>query len=35
MIFCTVKFYKEQTQNKKEDLYSNIEKAIEETPNSD
>ena len=34
-IFGTGKFYKEQSQNKKEDLYSNIEKAIEETPNSD
>ena len=34
-IFGTGKFYKEQSQNKKEDLYSNIEKAIEEAPNSD
>ena len=34
-IFGTGKFYKEQSQNKKEDLYSNIEKAIDETPNSD
>ena len=34
-IFGTGKFYKEQTQNKKEDIYSNIEKAIDETPNSD
>ena len=34
-IFGTGKFYKEQTKNKKEDIYSNIEKAIDETPNSD
>ncbi|MEK9544680.1 MAG: SMC-Scp complex subunit ScpB, partial [Pelagibacteraceae bacterium] len=34
-IFGTGKFYKEQTQNQKEDIYSNIEKAIDETPNSD
>jgi len=34
-IFGTGKFYKEQSQNKKEDIYSNIEKAIEETHNSD
>ena len=34
-IFGTVKFYKEQSQNKKEDIYSNIEKAIDETPNKD
>ena len=34
-IFGTGKFYKEQTQNKKDDIYSNIEKAIDETPNSD
>ena len=34
-IFGTGKFYKEQTQNKKEDIYSNIEKAIDETPNKD
>jgi len=34
-IFGTGKFYKEQSQNKKEDIYSNIEKAIEEAPNSD
>ena len=34
-IFGTGKFYKEQSQNKKEDLYSNIEKAIEKAPNSD
>ena len=32
-IFGTGKFYKEQSQNKKEDIYSNIEKAIDETPN--
>ena len=34
-IFGTGKFYKEQTQNKKEDIYSNIEKAIDETPNKE
>ena len=34
-IFGTGKFYKEQSQNKKEDIYSNIEKAIDETSNSD
>ncbi|MBL6857767.1 MAG: SMC-Scp complex subunit ScpB [Pelagibacteraceae bacterium] len=34
-IFGTGKFYKEQSQNKKEDIYSNIEKAIDETHNSD
>jgi len=34
-IFGTGKFYKEQSQNKREDIYSNIEKAIDETPNSD
>jgi len=34
-IFGTGKFYKEQSQSKKEDIYSNIEKAIDETPNSD
>jgi len=34
-IFGTGKFYKEQSQNKKEDIYSNIEKVIDETPNSD
>ena len=34
-IFGTGKFYKEQTKNKKEDIYLNIEKAIDETPNSD
>ena len=34
-IFGTGKFYKEQSQNKKEDIYLNIEKAIDETPNSD
>ena len=34
-IFGTGKFYKEQSQNNKEDIYSNIEKAIDETPNSD
>jgi len=34
-IFGTGKFYKEQSQNKKEDIYSNIEQAIDETPNSD
>ena len=34
-IFGTGKFYKEQSQNKKEDIYTNIEKAIDETPNKD
>ena len=34
-IFGTGKFYKEQSQNKKEDIYPNIEKAIDETPNKD
>ena len=34
-IFGTGKFYKEKSQNKKEDIYSNIEKAIDEAPNSD
>ena len=34
-IFGTGKFYKEQSQNKQEDIYSNIEKAIDETPKSD
>ena len=34
-IFGTGKFYKEQTQNKKEDIYTNIEKAIDDTPNTD
>jgi len=34
-IFGTGKFYKEHTQNKKEDIYTNIEKAIDETPDSD
>jgi len=34
-IFGTGKFYKEQSQNKKEDIYSNIEKAIDETTNKD
>jgi segregation and condensation protein B len=34
-IFGTGKFYKEQSQNKKEDIYYNIEKAIDETPNKD
>ena len=34
-IFGTGKFYKEQSKNKKEDIYSNIEKAIDETPNKD
>jgi len=34
-IFGTGKFYKEQSQNKKEDIYSNIEKVIDETPNKD
>ena len=34
-IFGTGKFYKEQTKNKKEDIYLNIEKAIDEAPNKD
>jgi len=34
-IFGTGKFYKEQSQNKKEEIYLNIEKAIDETPNND
>jgi len=34
-IFGTGKFYKEQSQKKRGDIYSNIEKAIDETPNSD
>ena len=34
-IFGTGKFYKEQSQNKKENIYENIEKAIDETPNKD
>ena len=34
-IFGTGKFYKEQSQSKKEDIYQNIEKAIDETPKSD
>ena len=34
-IFGTGKFYKEQTQNKKENIYTNIEKAIDDTPNID
>ena len=34
-IFGTGKFYKEHTQNKKEDIYTNIEKAIDETPDLD
>ncbi len=34
-IFGTGKFYKEQAEAKKEDIYSDIEKAIDQTPNSD
>ena len=34
-IFGTGKFYKEQSQNKKENIYSNIEKVIDETTKSD
>ena len=34
-IFGTGKFYREQSQNKKEDIYSNIEKAMDETSDSD
>ena len=33
-IFGTGKFYKEHSQNKKEDIYSNIEKAIDDAPES-
>ena len=33
-IFGTGKFYKEQTQNKKDDIYTNIEKAIDESRDS-
>ncbi len=33
-IFGTGKFYKEQISNKKDDIYSDIEKAIDETPES-
>jgi segregation and condensation protein B len=34
-IFGTGKFYKEQTASKKEDIYSDIEKAIDQSPKSD
>jgi segregation and condensation protein B len=34
-IFGTGKFYKEQSSAKQEDIYSNIEKAIDEAPESD
>ena len=34
-IFGTGKFYKEQSESKKEDIYSEIEKAIDQTPKSD
>ena len=34
-IFGTGKFYKEQSDRKKEDIYSEIEKAIDEAPKSD
>jgi len=34
-IFGTGKFYKEQSQKKRGEIYSNIEKAIDETPDSD
>ena len=34
-IFGTGKFYKEQSKSKKEDIYSEIEKAIDQTPKSD
>ena len=34
-ILGTGKFYKEQTQNKKENIYSNIEKVIDETSKTD
>jgi segregation and condensation protein B len=35
MIFGTGKFYKDQSLNKKEDIYSDIEKAIDQAPKSD
>ncbi|MFL2889313.1 MAG: SMC-Scp complex subunit ScpB [Pelagibacteraceae bacterium] len=34
-IFGTSKFFKDQTTSKKDDIYSDIEKAIEQTPKSD
>ncbi|MDC0426891.1 SMC-Scp complex subunit ScpB, partial [Pelagibacteraceae bacterium] len=34
-IFGTGKFYKERAENEKEDIYSNIEKAIEDTSKKD
>ena len=34
-IFGTGKFFKEQKANKKEDIYSDIEKAIDQAPDSD
>ena len=34
-IFGTGKFYKEQSLNKKEDIYSDIDKAIEQSPKTD
>ncbi len=34
-VFGTGKFYKEQTNTKKEDIYSEIEKAIDQAPNSE
>jgi len=34
-IFGTGKFYKEQSDNKKENIYSEIEKAIDQAPKSD
>ena len=34
-IFGTGKFYKEQTESKKEDIYKDIEKAIDEAPKSE
>ncbi len=34
-IFGTGKFYKEQTDNKKENIYTEIEKAIDQAPKSD
>jgi len=34
-IFGTGKFYKDQTASKKEDIYSDIEKAIDQSPKSD
>jgi len=35
MIFGTGKFYKDQSLNKKEDIYTDIEKAIDQAPKTD